>query len=384
MTREEALAWAYLLRVVEPPCAELTALVADTGPVEAADLIRTGEVSVELRKRTEARRDNDCSASDLAIMNRLGGRLIVPGGAEWPDAAFIAPPQADPAKREWLAPVALWAVGPANLAEVTMRSCAVVGTRAATAYGERVAADLTAGLVERDMAIVSGAAFGIDGAAHRAALACEGLTVAVLAGGADVPYPSGHFALLRRISAEGLIVSEYPPGLRPARHRFLTRNRIVAALGAATVVVEAGLRSGAASTAAWAESLNRPVCAVPGPVTSSASNGCHALIRSGAQLVTRAQEVVELAGRIGEFADEPPRPTTALDGLTEREALVFEALPGRGARSVDELAVAAGLPPIQVLGPLATLELAGLVTRTEGRWKLARGMRTRASDAGGR
>ena len=111
----------------------------------------------------------------------------------------------------------------------------------------------------------------------------DGLTVAVLAAGIDVPYPAGHAALLRRIAEDGLVVSEYPPGVRPGRLRFLTRNRLVAALSGATVVVEAGARSGAASTAAWARTLGRPVCAVPGPVTSSASVGCHALLRDGAE-----------------------------------------------------------------------------------------------------
>lgn len=371
MTGDEELAWAYLSRVVEPPCPELLALVASDGPIEAAARVRRGEVDETWLSRTIARRDQDCGEADLDVLARLGGRLIVQGGAEWPDAAFAAPHVGDPEKRVWVPPLVLWAVGPADLADATTRSCAIVGTRASTAYGERVTADLASGLVERDMTVVSGAAYGIDGVAHRAALASEGLTVAVLAGGVDVFYPSGHTSLLQRIAKSGLVVSEYPPGLRPARHRFLNRNRLIAALGCATVVVEAGLRSGAASTAAWADALNRPVCAVPGPVTSSASNGCHALIRGGAHLVTRTQEIVELAGRIGEYADEPEHPSTPLDGLSEREALVFEALPGRGSRSIDEIAVAAGLPPVQVLGPLATLELAGLVARSVGRWKLA-------------
>src|SRR6185312_6809092 len=143
------------------------------------------------------------------------------------------------------------------------------GTRASTAYGEHVAVDLAEGLCERGIAVVSGGAFGIDGAAHRGALGVDGSTVAVLAGGVDVPYPAGHSALLHRIYRAGLVVSEYPPGVRPARHRFLVRNRLVAALSGATVVVEAGLRSGAANTAAWARALGRVVCAVPGPVTSS-------------------------------------------------------------------------------------------------------------------
>ena len=214
--------------------------------------------------------------------------------------------------------------------------------------------------------------YGIDGTAHRATLAAEGLTVAVLAVGVDVLYPAGHSALLHRISREGLLLSEYPPGIRPARYRFLTRNRLVAALSSATVVVEAGLRSGAASTAAWARGLGRVVCAVPGPVTSTASAGCHALIRSGAELVTRADEIVEIIGHAGEFADEQPRPSTPLDGLSETELTVYEALPGRGARTPDQIAVAAGLPPTSVLGPLAMLEIAGLIECQEGRWRLAR------------
>lgn len=265
----------------------------------------------------------------------------------------------------------LWVIGEDSLADVAERSCAVVGTRAATSYGEHQAADLAAGLAERDVAVVSGGAFGIDGVAHRATLGAEGLTVAVLAGGIDVPYPAAHTAMLRRVAEQGLLVSEYPPGVRPARHRFLTRNRLVAALAGATVVIEAGLRSGAANTASWAEALGRPVCAYPGPVTSSASAGCHVLIRNGAFLVTRVEEVVEVVGAAGELAPEPGRPVSPLDGLTDVELRTYDALPARGARTVDQLAVAAGLPPTELLGPLATLELAGLVRRHEGRWRIA-------------
>ena len=192
------------------------------------------------------------------MLERLGGRLVTAADDEWPLLAFTAfrgsrheqRPQAYP-------PLVLWVIGPARLDEVAERAAAIVGTRAATAYGEHVAAELAAGLAERDAAVVSGGAYGIDGAAHRAALAADGFTVAVLAGGIDVPYPAGHAALLHRIAEQGLLVSEYPPGVRPARHRFLTRNRLVAALSGATVVVEAGARSGAANTAAWARALGR-------------------------------------------------------------------------------------------------------------------------------
>jgi DNA processing protein len=234
-------------------------------------------------------------------------------------------------------------------------------------------------VAERGVAVVSGGAYGIDGAAHRAALDCEGVTVAVLAGGLDVPYPSGHSALLHRIGQHGLLFTEYPPGIRPARYRFLTRNRLVAAVTGASVVVEAGLRSGAANTAAWARALGRVVAAVPGPVTSSASAGCHALLRNGAELVTRAEDIVELVGHIGELAPEEPRPSTPLDGLSEAECRVYEALPGRGAATIDEIAIASGLASEHVLGPLAMLELAGLAERKESRWRIVRAKAVRAA-----
>lgn len=290
MTDEVTSAWAYLSRVVEPPCPELAALAAKVGAVEAAERVRRGEAGERIDRHAEARRDIDCAAEDLAVLARLGGRLVTADDEEWPLLAFAAFRGIGDRRPQGHPPMALWVVGGAALDEVAYRAAAVVGTRAATAYGEFVAADLVAGLAGRDVAVVSGGAYGIDGAAHRSALAADGLTVAVLAGGIDVPYPAGHTSLLRRVAERGLVLSEYPPGVRPARHRFLTRNRLVASLAGATVVVEAGARSGAANTAAWARALGRVVCAVPGPVTSSASVGCHALLREGARLVTRQVE----------------------------------------------------------------------------------------------
>ena len=376
-----ARAWAYLSRVAEPPCAELAALVHAVGPVEAADRVRRGLVDDALARHTESRRVIDCAADDLELLARRGGRLITPDDDEWPVLALAAfdGPSGLGVREKGRPPLVLWALGPARLDETAQRAAAVVGTRAATAYGEHMAADLAAGLAERDVAVVSGGAYGIDGAAHRAALAADGITVAVLAGGLDVPYPAGHSALLHRIGQHGLLLTEYPPGIRPARHRFLTRNRLVAAVAGAAVVVEAGLRSGAANTAAWARALGRVVAAVPGPVTSSASAGCHALLRNGAELVTRADDVVELVGRIGELAPEEPRPTTALDGLTEAERQVYEALPGRGAATIDEIAVASGLVPERVLGPLAMLEITGLAEQHDGRWRIVRSRGGRAA-----
>ena len=373
-----ARAWAYLSRVAEPPCAELAALVRAVGPVEAAERVRRGLVDDDLARHTESRREIDCAVDDLELLARRGGRLISPEDDEWPVLAFAAFSGLGVKARSG-PPMVLWALGPARLDETSQRAAAVVGTRAATTYGEHTAGDLAAGIAERDVAVVSGGAYGIDGAAHRAALAADGITVAVMAGGIDVPYPAGHSALLHRIGQHGLLLTEYPPGVRPARHRFLTRNRLVAAVAGAAVVVEAGLRSGAANTAAWARALGRVVAAVPGPVTSSASAGCHALLRDGAQLVTRADDIVELVGRVGELAPEEPRPTTVLDGLTEAQRHVYEALPGRGAATVDEIAVASGLVPEQVLGPLAILEVTGLAERHDGRWRIVRARAGRAA-----
>lgn len=216
----ELLAWAYLSRVAEPPCAELAAFVQHVGPVEAAERVRRGLVDDNLARHTQARREIDCAAADLEMLARRGGRLITPDHDEWPLLAFAAFRGA--AKRPggsapMASPMVLWAHGPARLDEVARRAAAVVGTRASTTYGEHIAGDLSAGLAQRDIAVVSGGAYGIDGAAHRAALDCDGITVAVLAGGLDVPYPSGHTALLHRIGRNGLLFTEYAPEVRLKR-----------------------------------------------------------------------------------------------------------------------------------------------------------------------
>ncbi|KUI28203.1 DNA processing protein DprA [Mycobacterium sp. IS-1496] len=374
MSTDVERAWAYLSRVAEPPCPELTNLVTKYGPVEAAAKVRRADVAEPLKRKTDARRELDCAQDDLDVLARMGGRLVTAFDDEWPLLNFMKFDGIDRSNRsQGHAPLVLWAVGPAGMDEVADRAAAIVGTRAATAYGEHVAADLAAGLAMRGVAVVSGGAFGIDGAAHRATLAADGVTVAVVAGGVDVPYPAGHAALLSRIRTHGLVLSEYPPGSRPTRSRFLTRNRLVAALSGATVVVEAGARSGAANTAAWARALGRHVCAVPGPVTSGASVGCHRLLRDGeANLVTRPEEVIELVGRMGELPPVEVGPESPLDACTDTERRVYDALPGRGARSADEVAVAAGIPAHQVVGPLAMLEVAGLVVHEGGRWKIAR------------
>jgi len=286
----------------------------------------------------------------------LGVRLVVPGDAEWPTALDELGDHAPPA---------LWLRGPATVPEVA-RSIAVVGARAATAYGEQVAADLASGLCDRGFVVVSGGAYGIDGMAHRAALASEGDTVAVMAGGPDRLYPAGHDALLRRVVERGLLLAESPCGTAPARWRFLQRNRLIAALTAATVVVEAGRRSGSLNTAGHAQVLGRPVGTVPGPVSSPSSAGCHALIRAGlATCVTDADEVVELV-RPATLA--VPAPLVVDEGSTDA-VRVLDALSTRVERSTEEVAATAGLGLSTVRSTLVELESDGAVSRGDVGWR---------------
>jgi DNA processing protein len=362
--RELRRARAYLSRVAEPPAPALCELISDAGPVRAAQLVTAGQVSARVAAEAAARRADDRAETDLAAVATLGGRLVIPEDAEWPAEAFtcFTTPGAQ-ADDRWRAPVALWVRGAGRLDELAERAVAVVGARAATGYGEHVAAEFGYELAEGGFAVISGAAFGIDGAAHRGALAAEGSTVAVQACGLDRAYPAGHQRLLDRIAGSGAVISEYPPGGWPARHRFLVRNRLIAAFAAGTVVVEAGVRSGARRTAAAAAALGRVVMAVPGPVTSALSVGCHLLVREEqAVLVTRAAEVVEAVGRIG--ADLAPLlsvPRRRTDGLNPELLAVYEALPARAPRHPEQLVRESGVPLHRVRSALPLLELQGLV-----------------------
>lgn len=376
---EVLLARAYLSRVAEPPTAALARFAEEVGAVEAAERVRRGAVPPEVARETAARRGVDRSEHDLAAVAALGGRLLVPESAEWPHWSFAA--FALTGIPDLAPPVALWASGPGLLAELCERSVAVVGARAASGYGVHVAGELAAGLADRGCTVASGAAIGIDGAAHRGALAVEGPTVAVLACGIDRAYPVSHTGLLRRIAEIGLVLSEYPPAAVPARHRFLVRNRLLAGLAGGSVVVEAGVRSGAQRTAADARALGRTVMAVPGPVTSGLSTGCHELIRAGALLVTRAEEVLEVVGRLGiDPATELPRPQRATDGLDPVQALVHDALPARAARDIRWLALEASVPAEAVRPALVELERRGLAEYRAGRWQ--RVVRSREREPG--
>lgn len=364
---------AYLNRVAEPPAAALCELVELLGPVRAARRVAAAEVPDAVAAETAARRDDDRTEADLSTAAALGARLVVPEDDEWPEwsfACFDTPSARDDERLR--APLALWVRGPLRLDPVQQHgTAAVVGARAATSYGEHVAAEFGYRLADRGVTVISGAAYGIDGAAHRGALAAEGISVAVQACGLDRVYPAGHVGLVDRIVGRGAVVSEYPPGTRPAKHRFIVRNRLIAALSAGTVVVEAGRRSGARSTAASASALGRIVMAVPGPVTSALSVGCHVLLReTDALLVTRAEEVVEAIGRIGTDLAPPlpaaPRPT---DGLTTELLAVYEALPARAPRHAEQLVRESGVTLQRVRAALPLLELRGLVSCNPDGWR---------------
>jgi DNA processing protein len=225
--------------------------------------------------------------------------------------------------------------------------------------------------------VVSGGAFGVDAAAHRGALAADAVTVAVLACGVNVPYPTAHAELFDAIAAQGVLVSEWPPDRRVSRLRFLVRNRMIAALATGTLVVEAGERSGAVNTARYARDLRRRLMAVPGPITSDLSAGCHQIIREWqGTLVTSAAEVIEHLSPVGEPgpAARPGSGRAALprDLLDLESARVLDAMPGRGGVGTVRVAQRAGLAPAATATLLGQLATGGFVERCDDGWRLRR------------
>lgn len=350
----ERMARAALVRVSEPGDPLLARQIAAMGAEEAWGRLRSGYPDVDPVR--------ELSAAGLA-----GMRLLCPGDEEWPPG--LADLDRPGPAAELAAPIALWVRGALHLADTVRRAVGLVGSRAATSYGAHVGGELGFQLAEQQWAVVSGAAYGIDASAHRGALAAPGPTVAVLAGGADVPYPRSHDALLARIASEGLIVSEAPPGGLPLRRRFLVRNRLIAALSGGTVIVEAGVRSGALSTARHARRLGRPVLAVPGPVTSGLSAGCHLVLRQWpeATLVTNADEVIEAVGPMGALAALPIAETGPRDGLDALMSRVLEAVPSRRPRDAEWIAGRSGESEFVVDRMLQPLLANGLIeARPEG------------------
>lgn len=302
------------------------------------------------------------AAADLAAGEAHGARLVLPGDMEWPT-------QLDDLGET--RPLGLWVHGSADLRFSCLRSVAMVGARAATAYGVHVATSVATELSAAGWAIVSGGAYGVDGAAHRGALAGESPTIVVLACGVDFCYPKGHHDLFAVVREQGALISECPPGVHPTRARFLVRNRVIAALSRGTVVVEAALRSGALNTANHALTLRRYLGAVPGPVTSECSAGCHQLLRQGkAVCVTNAEEVIDLMGAIGDdLAPQRRGPVLPRDALSPTTRAVLDAVPSRGGAETATIAVAAGVAMDTALSCLGALAAAGYIQRCPRGWR---------------
>ncbi len=371
--RAARIALSFLAEPAEPA---LGALLRSCGPAQVlaavkserdprAELAGASRVPGLARavKRWRGRLGQVPSAARMAAWKRDGMRLLCPGDPEWPTQLDVL---AD------ARPVVLWLRGSADLRYACLRSVSVVGARAATGYGEHVATEMAATLAERGWAVISGGAYGIDSAAHRGALGAEGVTIAVLASGLGYGYPKGHHELFAAIAGQGALVSEWPPDRGPTRPGFLIRNRVIAALSCGTVVVEAALRSGALSTARHARDLYRPLMAVPGPLTSGQSAGCHEIIREwGAVLVTGARDVIEIVSPYGDGLDArrrgPVYPRDSLDPLT---SAVLEAVPSRAGSGPAQIAVTAGVDLDTVMRCLGGLAAVGFIERCPRGWRL--------------
>ena len=364
------MARAALNAITEPGDPRLARLVGTLGASEVYERLLSDADLSGLRSETAERLRVLDPGRMLGEAADRGIRFVVPGDNEWPvqldDLAIV-----EPLNGLTGVPMGLWVTGPLDLAEACRRSVAVVGSRSATTYGTAVAGEISALLGGEGVTVVSGAAFGIDQAAHRGSLAAQGPTVAVLACGVDRAYPAAHKGLLDYVTEVGAVVSELRPGCAPTRGRFLGRNRLIAAMTAGTVVVEAAVRSGALNTANWAARLGRVVMGVPGPVTSAPSEGVHELVRSGAAvLVTRGDHVLEMLSPVGEHLQSSERgEVTARDRLAPVERRVLEAVPLVRPAPPSAIARTAGLATTTVLGALGRLAELGWVDGVEGRWR---------------
>ena len=359
-------AWSFL---VEPGDRVAGALIREFGSSEAlarvvarpaASTLVNDELSAtdiaEALARWEPRLETPALFRSLTTAATLGIQLVRDVDPQWPGGL------ADLGDN---GPRVLWVRGQSDAIPQTSSSVAIVGARASTGYGEHVAMDFAAGFVSRDYAVVSGGAYGIDGMAHRATLACGGTTIAVMAGGLDNLYPSGHEELLKRIMTTGAVVSEVPPGGAPTRWRFLQRNRLIAAIAGGTVVVEAGYRSGSLNTATHARDLDRPLGVVPGPITSGQSAGCHRLLRTNpaAQLVTSVAEMIDLmTGKqdADEFSSRDSADTVR----------VLDALSGT-PRDVSVIASTSGLSRSHAHKTLEELQDQGRIIHSRAGWARA-------------
>jgi len=373
---DDRTARAWLSATIEPALPAVAALVAQVGAPDAVRALSSGRSVPGLRPVHDA----DPGATGRAVLAAAGGtgmRWVCPGEPEWPSALDDLG-SAGALHRRGGVPYGLWVRGDQDLATLTKQAVAVVGARASTSYGDDVAGDLGAGLGDGGISVISGAAYGIDAAAHRGVLAVGGGTVAVLACGADVVYPRGHEGLLAWCTSNGAVVSEAAPGAAPTKIRFLARNRLIAGLSRAVVVVEASWRSGSLTTLKWGELLSRGCLGVPGPVTSEASAGVHLALREHrAELVTNAAEVRDALAPLGAAPVDGVGTvglgrTRATDRLDPRELEVLEALPaGADGLTPDQLSARTRLPVAAVRNSLVSLAERSLAAGGPQGWRLA-------------
>jgi DNA processing protein len=360
--REDALAWLRLrfapgvgsvrfARLVEAFGSPQKALAAPEAALAAVRGVGPQAAAAVARGQCEVD-----PAGQLDRLERLGGRLVRLDDPDYPE----------PLREIYAPPPLLFVRG--SLEPLAAGGVAVVGSRRLTAYGKRVAAELGRDLARAGLSVVSGLARGIDSAAHTAALAAGGHTAGVLGCGLDVVYPPENGPLIKEMAARGAVVSEFPLGTPPSAANFPVRNRVISGLSRAVVVVEAGLKSGALITARHALDQGREVFAVPGPVGSAVSQGCHQLIRQGARLVSSAAELTE-PGAL------PPGPG---HGRAQPEAVASGALPpdweavlgliSPEAVHVDVVVRESGLKPQEVTAILVSLEMEGLVEQRPGKY----------------
>ena len=338
------------------PASKYIKLLSDAGYSDSSgDHFKNIEhVLKDARERWQPRLKLGAVEAMLNVAKHSKTKLITPDHEHWPEQL---------ADLVLGVPHCLWLRGSSAVLDSSKYSMAIVGSRQATSYGEWVTTEIVSAASTSSIAIVSGGAYGIDAVAHRAALATEGSTIAIMAGGVDRLYPSGNSELLTRVIQSGAVISEQAPGSNPTKWRFLQRNRVIAAISSATSVVEAGKRSGAISTANHADDLNRPLGVVPGPINSPSSAGCHALIRDKQQsIVASVQDALNLV--TGEFQPElfedlpiGPLETRALDAM------------GKAPQVENNIANKAGLTARELIMALGRLQLLGLVAQGDRGWR---------------
>lgn len=375
-TDAERLARLTLNLVAEPGDAQLAGMAARVGPERLlAELRAPG--AVEAGSNLADRLARVRPEQTLERAAGAGIRFVIPGDPEWP-AGLDDLRRAPTLYERGGPPIGLWVRGEHRVDELVSGSVAVVGSRSSTMYGEEMAGRIAAEVADAGPCVVSGAALGVDQAAHRGALAMRGKTVAVLPCGLDRIYPASHRALVEHIVDTAAIVSEVPPGGAPTRVRFLARNRMIAALSVGTVVVEAALRSGALNTANWAAGMDRLLMGVPGPVTSEPSSGVHQMIRNrDAVLVTGGDEVLELISESGQYTLEFKRalPSSRRDLLDVESRQVLDAVPLINPADAASVAHTAGLRVTRVREVLLRLHEMRLVECLDGAWRVAAGAR---------